>query len=118
MCIRVVAACTEKGIVRAVSRFSAASEMIKEVQKAVGILDKDIEWTGATYGLPYYFPISNWMWRPAACSCSRGSIPRQTGGTRSGGILPKKASFCGSPKGGQRALQHGSVNVCGNAPRW
>jgi hypothetical protein len=53
----VVAAVTERGIVRGISHFTTLSEIVTAVQQVVGMLDPDIQWSTATYQIPSYFAL-------------------------------------------------------------
>jgi hypothetical protein len=51
----VVSAVTEQGIVRGIAHFTSHKEILREVEKAVGVLTEVAEWAKAEYRHPTYF---------------------------------------------------------------
>jgi hypothetical protein len=51
----VVAAVTEKGLVRGIAHFTSISDVVDEVKRAVGVLSEVTEWSSYEYWTPSYF---------------------------------------------------------------
>lgn len=52
--VRVVSAVTELGIVRGIAHHTSFAEIVREVEKAVGVLQEVAEWSKAEYRAPLY----------------------------------------------------------------
>lgn len=97
--LQVVACATPRGIVRAITHWTTAQEMIDEVLKAVGVLATETEWTGYTYeGLPYYIDdayavpsgVYLFPWRTP----DRWNDPRHRISERDGQLLWRPRGWC------------------------